>query len=227
MRFGFLMYPGFEELDLIGPWEMATMWHAYAGGPECVTVAARAGAVRCAKGLVCEAQFGYDDCPPLDYLLVPGGFAAFDHLHDDALLGFVARHGDAGRHVLSVCSGAFLLKAAGLLQGRRVATHWKAAARLREAGGCEVVDARYVRDGHVWSSAGVSAGIDLLLHFIAEVGGPAAAASVQLNAEYFPDSLLYGSLRDEPVLPAYARIAASAQTPRADGTPPRRADPRS
>jgi transcriptional regulator GlxA family with amidase domain len=87
--FGFLMFPGFEELDLVGPWEMATMWHAYAGGPACVTVAKTAGPVRAAKGLQTVADVGFADCPSLDYLLVPGGFAVFDVMRDDATLAFL------------------------------------------------------------------------------------------------------------------------------------------
>lgn len=205
MRFGFLCYPKYEELDLIGPWEMATMWRDYAGGPECVTVAERAGRIVCAKGLASEAQHGFADCPPLDYLLVPGGFAAFDEMKNPALVDFVRRQGAACGHILSVCSGAFILHAAGLLAGRRATTHWKVLPQLRALHGVTAVEERFVRDGNVWTSAGVSAGIDLTLAFIAAEGGEKAAALTQLNAEYYPDGKVYGELHRRAEGSAYFR----------------------
>ncbi len=114
MRFGFLMFPAFEELDLIGPWEMATMWQTYAGGPECLTLAERAGEIRCAKGLRVTADHGFDTVGQLDYLLVPGGFSAFEEAKNPAMIEFVRRAARHARAVLSVCSGSFILQAAGL-----------------------------------------------------------------------------------------------------------------
>jgi transcriptional regulator GlxA family with amidase domain len=203
--FGFLMFPGFEELDLVGPWEMATMWHAYAGGPACVTVAKTAGPVRAAKGLQTVADVGFADCPPLDYLLVPGGFAVFDVMRDDATLAFLRERAAGARAVLSVCTGSFVLAAAGLLRpGMRAATHWKGAERLR-ALGIDVVEERWTRDGAIWSSAGVSAGMDLLLAFIAHEAGDTAAGTVQFNAEYYPDGRRYGAAHHDPQATAYIR----------------------
>ncbi len=190
-RFGFLMFDRFEELDLIGPWEMATMWRDYAGGPGCVTVGETAGEVTCAKGLVTRAEHSFATCPPLDYLLVPGGFSALDEMHNERLVGWVRERAGTCRHVLSVCTGAFILQAAGLLDGRRATTHWKAMDGLRDLG-IDAVKQRWVRDGNVWTSAGVSAGMDLLLGFIAEIDGDRAAASVQHNAEYYPDGCIHG-----------------------------------
>jgi len=206
--FGFLMYPGFEELDLVGPWEMATMWHAYAAGPACVTVAQSSGPVRAAKGLQAAADVGFSACPTLDYLLVPGGFAAFDVMKDPATLDFVRARSATARAVLSVCTGSFILAAAGVLRpGMRAATHWKGVGRLR-AMGIDVAETRWMRDGTVWSSAGVSAGMDLLLAFIAHAAGEAAAGIVQLNAEYFPDPRCYGGANRDPQATAYIRSLA-------------------
>ncbi|WP_416899681.1 MAG: DJ-1/PfpI family protein [Minwuia sp.] len=191
-RFAFLMFHEYEELDLIGPWEMATMWRDYASGPECVTVSEKGGAVRCAKGLQTQSDHSFADCPAFDYLLVPGGFSAFDEMNNPALVGWVRDRGAAAAHVLSVCTGSFILHAAGLLEGRKATTHWKALARMKELHGVEAVEQRWVRDGNVWSSAGVSAGIDLALGFIAAIDGEAAAGSVQHNAEYYPEGIVYG-----------------------------------
>lgn len=203
-RIGFLAFPGVEELDLVGPWEMATMWQTYAGGPACVTVAEAAGPLRCAKGLGIVADHDFTSCPPLDALVVPGGFAAFDEMRNERLVGFVGAVAARGAPILSVCSGAFILLAAGLLAGRRATTHWKAIANLREAG-IEIVEERWVHDGPIWSSGGVSAGIDLLLAFIAETAGAEAAGIVQHNAEYYPAGMAYGTLHREQGMPAYMR----------------------
>jgi transcriptional regulator GlxA family with amidase domain len=192
-RFGFLMFPGFEELDLIGPWELATMWRDYAKGPDCVTVAERSGKITCAKGLVTEAAHDFATCPPLDFLLVPGGFAAFEQATNERVVGFVRERAATAQHVLSVCTGAFLLHAAGLLAGKQATTHWVAKADLRKLPGITVVDQRWVRGGAIWTSAGVSAGMDLMLAFIEAIDGAKAASTVQKNSEYYPDGRVYGS----------------------------------
>jgi transcriptional regulator GlxA family with amidase domain len=197
------MYEGFEELDLVGPWEMATMWSAYADGPECLTVAPRRAPIRCARGMTVVPDHDFSTCPPLDYLLIPGGFATMQLLDDAAIIGFVRQTALHARHMLSVCTGAFMLEAAGLLDGRRATTHWKFLEVLRTRPGVTVVEERWVRDGNVWSSAGVSAGIDLLLAFIAAEAGEAAAGTVQFNAEYFPAAGVYGEAWRDPQAPAY------------------------
>ncbi|MGE0700021.1 MAG: DJ-1/PfpI family protein [Hyphomicrobiaceae bacterium] len=192
-RFGFLMYPGYEELDLIGPWEMATMWRDYASGPACLTVSERGGRVDCAKGLKSIADHSFADCPPLDYLLIPGGFAAFEEMRNEVLVGWVRASAGRARHILSVCTGSFILHAAGLLEGRTATTHWKAMDRMRQLPDVVALERRWVRDGNVWTSAGVSAGMDLLLGFIEAVDCAKAAATVQKNAEYYPYGRIYGS----------------------------------
>lgn len=202
---GFLAYEGVEELDLIGPWEMATMWRDYADGPDCVVIADKTGpAVKCAKGLSLVAHHGFEDAPELHALLVPGGFAAFDVMKDACTLDYVQKAAAQADHMMSVCSGAFILLAAGLLKDKRATTHWKAVGPLRDAG-VDVVEERFVRDGMVWTSAGVSAGIDLFLYFLAETQGRDVADIVQHNAEYYPDGTLYGDLHKGAGMPAYMR----------------------
>lgn len=204
MRFGFMMYPGYEELDLIGPWEMATMWKTYAGGPDCVTVAQTRDEMRCAKGLLTRADATYADVGQLDYLLIPGGFATFKELENPVSVDFIREQAKAARAVLSVCTGTFLLQAAGLLAGRQAATNWKMVSRLRELG-VDVVEQRYVRDGSIWSSAGVSAGMDMLLAFIAHEASPTAAWTTQYQAEYIPEGKVYGPLSAWENAPGYVR----------------------
>lgn len=97
----------------------------------------------------------------------------------------------------------FLLHRAGLLSGRKATTHWNSLDRLRDLGDVRVVEKRFVRDGNVWSSSGVSAGVDLALAFIASVAGDEVAGKVKLGTEYFPSGRLYGSAHNNPRAPAY------------------------
>jgi len=205
MRFGFLVYPGVEELDLVGPWEMATMWRAYAKGPECVTVSQTGGPTRCAKGLKIAADQSFETCPSLDYLLIPGGFAALAEAKNEVLVNFVSHQAKSCRHMLSVCTGAFIMQAAGILKGRKATTHWKLLDALKAIEEVTVVEDRFVRDGNVWTSAGVSAGIDLMLAFIQAEAGEAKASIVQYNAEYYPDRRVYGAAHATDRSSAYFR----------------------
>lgn len=201
---GILLFPQVEELDFVGPWEMLTMWRDWADGPHsCLLVAASTAPVACAKGMVVQPHVSIADCPQLDVLLVPGGMGTRQEVHHQALLDFVARQAAGCRHVLSVCTGAFILHAAGLLKGRRATTHWGSLERLRALGEVVVEEARWVRDGHIWTSAGVSAGIDLTLAFIAEVAGEDAAGKVQFSAEYYPDGVRYGGYERHAQAPRY------------------------
>ena len=205
MAFGILIFPQVEELDFVGPWEMATMWKMVAGGPDCLLVAEQAAPVVCAKGLSVHPQVSFADCPPLDVLLVPGGQGTRSEVHNRVLLDFVARQAAGCRAVLSVCTGAFVLHAAGLLAGRRATTHWASLDRLRALGDVQVVEDRFTRDGAVWCAAGVSAGIDLALAYIADAAGDEAAGKVQLAAEYYPSDVRYGTAASHPQAPAYLR----------------------
>lgn len=206
MTFGILIFPEVEELDFVGPWEMATMWHQVAQGPACLTVAEHKQPVTCAKGLAVLPHTSFADCPPLDYLLVPGGRGTRAEVNNAALVNFVRERSATCKAVLSVCTGAFLLHAAGLLTGKRATTHWRSLDRLRELGDVTVVEERFVRDGDVWTSAGISAGIDLTLQFIATVAGEDAAGKVQFSAEYYPSQQRHGEYASEhPQAPAYLR----------------------
>jgi transcriptional regulator GlxA family with amidase domain len=206
MAFGILIYPGVEELDFQGPWEMVSMWHKYQHGPKPILVARSLEPVCCAHGMRVLPDTDLAGAGTLTQLLVPGGFAAFDEMKQADTTGFVRRHADAGATLLSVCSGTFILHAAGVLAGRRASTNWKAVAMLREAG-VDVVEQRYTHDGPLWTSAGVSAGIDMLLAYIAHTAGDDVASQVQLHAEYFPDGRVYGRAREAQPVSAYIRTA--------------------
>lgn len=190
MKIGFLMFDDLEELDMVGPWEVFTM----AGkirpdtGISCVTIAPDGGTVRCAKGMRVVADHGFADAPPLDVLVVPGGQGTRREVDNPALLGWIEAVAPNCTWVTSVCTGSMLLAAAGPARGKRITTHWGAVELVRKRGeAAEVLDdVRYVRDGNVVTSAGVSAGIDMALWLVGEIWEPAFARKVQRQMQYDP-----------------------------------------
>ncbi len=206
MNFGVLVFPEVEELDFVGPWEMLPLWSRHAGGPtNCLIVSQTIAPVVCAKGLSVNPHVAFADCPALDYLLVPGGQGTRTEVNNPALVSFVASQAKVCKAVLSVCTGSFLLHASGVLSGKRATTHWGSLDRLRALGDVSVVEERYVQDGNVWTSAGVSAGMDLMLAFVASVAGDEAAGKVQFAAEYYPSTVRYGGFERHPHAPAYLK----------------------
>jgi transcriptional regulator GlxA family with amidase domain len=206
MNFGFLVFPGLEELDLIGPWEMISVWSKSLQGPEpCLMVAETRDPVVCAKGMSLNPHVSFGECPRLDYLLVPGGQGTRQQVDNEGLIRFVAKQAAGCQAVLSVCTGSFILHKAGLLAGRRATTHWASLARLRELGDVEVVPERVVRDGRIWTAAGVSAGIDLALAFIESVAGEEVAGKVQFGTEYYPTGRFFAAFHQSPQAPAYLK----------------------
>jgi cyclohexyl-isocyanide hydratase len=128
----------------------------------------------------------YADCPPLDMICVPGGPGMNPLLTDADTIAFLQRMAPKAKYVTAVCTGALVLGAAGLLKGKRAATHWAAMEFLPKFGATPV-DERVVVDGNVITGGGVTAGIDFGLKVAAEVGGEAVAKTIQLMVEYDPD----------------------------------------
>lgn len=178
-----VVYDGFQLLDMAGPADVfgAAGLLCGADGYRVELAAARAGAVRAHGGITVTAANALADVQgPLDTLLVTGGWGTPEHLGDRELVGQIARLAGQARRVASVCTGAFLLAEAGLLDGRRATTHWLAAADLaaRYPGVTVDPDPIYIHDGGVWTSAGVSAGIDLALALVTADHGPELARDV-------------------------------------------------
>jgi transcriptional regulator GlxA family with amidase domain len=206
MNFGILVFDQVEELDFVGPWEMLTMWRKNANGPEnCIIVSETLEPVICAKGLSINPHASFASCPSLDYLLIPGGQGTRTEVDNPVLIDFVVNQAKNCKALLSVCTGSFVLHAAGLLSGKKATTHWGSLERLRALGDVTVVEQRYVQDGNVWSSAGVSAGTDLMLAFIASVADETTAGKIQFAAEYYPSSVKYGGFENHAEAPAYIK----------------------
>ena len=180
-----LAFPGVQLLDVTGPLQVfasANDWVAEAGGtpPYAPRIVARGGQVMSSAGVGLAA----DPLPPpsasLDTLMVAGGAGVEAAAADPALVDWLRECAVRARRLASVCTGAFLLAASGLLDGRRAATHWSFSGELARRYPAVRVEADpiFVRDGPVWTSAGVTAGIDLALALVEEDLGRAAALAV-------------------------------------------------
>ena len=183
----FAVYDGVSLLDLAGPLEAFRVATAFAGpcqspvSYDCVVASIRGGPVKTADGVALVAKSMRSlSREPIDTLIVPGAFTVDDVTRDRALVQWVRRHAASCRRVCSVCVGSFLLAAAGVLDGRRAATHWMHAPLLATRHPRVTVepDAIFVRDGMVWSSAGVTTGIDLALALIQQDAGRELAIRV-------------------------------------------------
>ena len=176
-----VLFPGLTQLDLTGPYEvLARMPETHV----CLVAATREP-VRSEWGLTIVPDATFDDAPPMDILCVPGGWGVNARLEDEVLLAFLRERGERARFVTSVCSGALLLGAAGLLRGYRATTHWL-SLDLLALFGAEAVAERVVVDRNRITGAGVSAGIDFGLILAAELFGVAVAERIQLAIEYHP-----------------------------------------
>ena len=184
---GILLFDDVEELDFVGPWEVLTATAQVTGQGRVVTIAERSDPVRCAKGLRVLPEHGFADAPALDVVLVPGGQGTRREVANPVSIQWLRKVGSSCSWVTSVCTGSLLLHEAGFARGRRVTTHWAFVDTLRQRGDVTVVDGvRFVRDGNLVTSAGVSAGIDMALWLAGQLHSPAVARNVQRYIQYDP-----------------------------------------
>ncbi len=179
---GSLLFEGIDQIDLTGPFEVLSRipnstYRIYGVTPE---------PVRDIRGLRLVPDAALADAPQLDVLHVPGGFGQEALMEDEAVLGFIKRQVAGGARVFSVCTGALLLGAAGLLKGRRATTHW-ASFELLHFFGAIPIDERVVHDGDWIFAAGVTSGIDGALTLAADLRGEDAAKMIQLYMVYAPE----------------------------------------
>jgi transcriptional regulator GlxA family with amidase domain len=175
-------FPTAQILDVTGPLEVFSSASRFLAGVRYVTEVAspRGGPVLASCGLEFASTALGAVRAPIDTLVVAGGQDMVAAAADEDLLWHVKRLAETARRVTSVCSGAFVLAAAGLLEGRRATTHWAECGLLEKGNPTVSVepDSIYVHDGNVWTSAGVTAGIDLALALVADDHGRLAAAKV-------------------------------------------------
>jgi transcriptional regulator GlxA family with amidase domain len=186
--YGLLVFDGAEELDFVGPWEVFTASAMRRDGADtAVLIAERPDPVRCAKGMRVLPDHTLDDHPPLDVLLVPGGRGPRREVPNPVRSDWIRSTSGQVAWTTSVCTGALLLHEAGPARGRRVATHYSFEDELQARGEVTVVrDARYVVDGNVVTSQGVSAGIDMALWLVGRLHGRHHARDVRRYIQYEP-----------------------------------------
>jgi cyclohexyl-isocyanide hydratase len=179
---GMLLYPGLTQLDLTGPFEVL---HRVPGAEVHLLWKTLDPVVADSKlGLLPSMTLAA--CPKLDVVFVPGGAGQIALMEDDAVLSFLEEQGRSARYVTSVCTGALVLGAAGLLEGYDAATHW-AFMDLLPMFGARPVRRRVVIDRNRVTGGGVTAGIDFGLRLAAELAGEGAAKAIQLGLEYDPE----------------------------------------
>ena len=192
---GIVLFEAAEELDWVGPFEVFTMARQMSGeagpaaGIEVVLASETGGRVTGAKGLRVEVDHTFESAPAFDVLLIPGGIGTRSEMKNPRMLDFLRKQAEDAEWVTSVCTGSAVLQAAGLTAGRRITTHWGYLPALREAakdGTVVLEQVRYVRHGHLLTSAGVSAGIDMALWLVGELYGRDHARLTQKAMEYDP-----------------------------------------
>jgi len=181
LQIGFLLFPGIQQLDLTGPYDVLgslpdvalhLLWKDLTP-------------VTSSTGLVFTPTMTYADCPRLDVICVPGGAGVGALMEDPHTLDFLKDQAQTARYVTSVCTGSLVLGAAGLLRGRKATTHWAYHDLLAPLGAI-AVQARVVRDGNLFTGGGITAGIDFALTLAAELYSEDVAQRVQLQIEYAP-----------------------------------------
>jgi cyclohexyl-isocyanide hydratase len=180
---GFVIFPDLTQLDFTGPqqvlgWLPDSAMHIVAKTP---------APVPSDSGLSLLPTHTFDACPQLDLICIPGGTTGvLQAIHDNETIDFIRKQASGAKYVTSVCTGAFILGAAGLLKGRRATTHW-AFTELLPLVGATHEKARVVRDGNLITAGGVTSGIDFGLQIASEIAGAHVAQALQLSMEYDPN----------------------------------------
>ncbi len=197
-RTGIVVFKDVEVLDFCGPFEVFSVTRMderkrrEEPSPFNVFLVAEAkGPLVTAGGMKVLPDYDLDDCPPLDILVVPGGWGTRAELNNPRLIGWIADRARQVETLASVCTGALLLGKAGLLDGRRATTHWRSLDWMEELFPNTRVERElhFVEDGNLFTSAGISAGIDMALKVVARYYGEAVARATARQMEYpFPES---------------------------------------
>ena len=182
LTLGAIFYENFELLDVYGPLEMFGIMDKV----DVITVAEKAGPVKSTQGPKTLADYGFDDCPPLDLILLPGGIGTIPELNNEAMLSFLRERSASAKYTMSVCTGSALLAKAGLLDGRKATSNklYFSLATMQSDKVEWVEEARWVVDGPMVTASGVSAGTDMALGVIAELFGQQTAEWACMVSEY-------------------------------------------
>ena len=193
LRVGILVFPDVEVLDFCGPFEVfsatrldESQRREQTSPFEVVLVAPSMEQIKATGGLRVLPDHDLQNCPQLDLLVVPGGWGTRSLVNDERVVKWIRAQASGAELIASVCTGSFLLGEAGLLEGRRATTHWQSLDRMEQTFPSITVvrDQHVVEEGSIYTSAGISAGIDLALRVVAKVHGEAIARATSRYMEY-------------------------------------------
>lgn len=197
-RLGIVVFDEIEVLDFCGPFEVFSVTRLNEErrreepSPFDVLLISQFNrAVTTTGGMKVVPDVTFENCPPLDILVVPGGWGARSEMHNETMLAFIRTHATNVETLASVCTGALILGSAGLLDGLRATTHWRSLQMMRELFPKVTVDSEshVVQQGKIITSAGISAGIDMALHVVANSYGEDIARFAARHMEYpFPET---------------------------------------
>jgi cyclohexyl-isocyanide hydratase len=188
---GCLIFERMDQIDFTGPFEVLSRM------PDTTVqiIGKEFAPVRDIQGLRLTPDVKIAEAGIFDVLLVPGGYGQQALMHDEEVLELIGKHGQNEKLLFSVCTGALLCGAAGVLMGRQVTTHWSARHLMRYYGAV-LADARVVVDGNLISAAGVTAGLDAALALVSLLRGDEAAQEIQLAIEYAPNPIFHSGTPD-------------------------------
>lgn len=192
LKIYFIIFDKVEELDLVGSWELIGLLAEMklCEPPKLISLNSMSPSGEHGMRFSADIHFSENVFP--DVLIVPGGSGARLAMEDPDVIEYLQQTSSQSHSILSICTGMYLLQKSGILTNKKATTHWAFLDELKQDNSVEVIEERYVKDGNVWSSAGVSAGMDMTLAFIADCFGETVASEIQLNAEYFPSPKIYG-----------------------------------
>ncbi len=212
MRFGFIVYPQVQLMDVVGPLEVLNMWRMLDPTVEIVYIAETLCPMDLGSGFTLKIDYTFQDAPQLDVLFVPGGVGRLTQMNNPQLQRFIQTQYAGCKLITAICTGAFLLYKAGILKNQKTTTYWRALPELSHLENIQICEERIVKSGKIWSSGGVTSGIDLMFAVVNELAGQAVAGKVQLLFEYFPNQTVYCTPEDIETLPPYSNEANQAQS---------------
>jgi cyclohexyl-isocyanide hydratase len=204
LKIYFAIFDKVEELDLVGSWELIGLLAdmKLCEPPKLISLNSMNPLGE--HGMRFSADIHFSDNVYPEVLIVPGGSGARLAMEDPDVIRYLQQTSVESHSILSICTGMYLMKKAGLFANKKATTHWAFINELKKDQTIEVIEDRYIKDGNIWSSAGVSAGMDMTLAFIADYFDESVASKIQLDAEYFPSTKIYGLTANSSIkLPKY------------------------
>lgn len=188
LKIGFLAFPGVQAMDLIAPYELLEVWQNSINESyiELFIISKEQSAIECSNSrFLLTPDFTIHNAPQFDYLIIPGGMGRCQAVNDNELISFIQKQRGGIKKFLSVCTGSFVLQAAGVLENEYATTYWRALPEFIQKQP-KIKEERIVKGNKVWTAGGVSSGIDLALELVDEIAGVEHAELARLCFEYFP-----------------------------------------